>query len=325
MPAGKNAANLRAVLLQVTIAAFVTAGLVWLFTTSQHNLTRLGVQSGFGFLTDKAGFSLPQTLIHYSDDSTMLRAILAAALNTALIVVASILLASALGMVIALARISQNGLVAVLGAAYVEIFRNVPVLLQIFFFYYVVIRVLPGVAESVDLGGLVVLNNRGLYLPWVTLNPLTVSTPIAGRFNYEGGLHVMPEFLAVWIGLSMYNASYIGEIVRSGFLAVPQGQADAAIALGFSKWQTIRLITLPLAMRVIIPPLTTVYVNIFKGSSLGAAIAYPELVSVLLGTINNLVGQPLEVMAIALAFFVSVSLLISFLMNRFNARVQLKK
>lgn len=325
MPISKNTASLGAVLLQLMIAALITTGLVWLFNTSQHNLTRLGVQSGFSFLTERAGFSLPQALIQYSEDSTMSRAITVATLNTALIVVASVLLASALGMVVALARLSKNGVVALLGAAYVEIFRNVPVLLQIFLFYYVVIRMLPAVAGSINLGGLLVLNNRGLYLPWITLSSLSVSMPVAGHFNYEGGVHVMPEFLAVWIGLSVYNASYIGEIVRSAFLSVPQGQGDAAAALGLSRVQTIRLITLPLALRVIVPPLTTVYVNIFKGSSLGAAIAYPDVVSVLVGTINNLVGQPLEIMAITLAFFVSVSLLISFLMNRYNARVQLKE
>jgi general L-amino acid transport system permease protein len=265
----------------------------------------------------------------------------------------------------------------------VETFRNIPVLLQIFFWYYVVIRSLPQLSDSINIAGLAILNNRGLYLPSVALGSgwrwfalvvtaavtlilifkryatkggaprkrdrlvaraylgfvaglgivalactdllVTFSPPQAGRFNYSGGLHLQPELLAMWIGLSMYNASYIGEIVRSGFVSIPGGQWDAARALGLSNSQVIRRIAVPQALRVIIPPLTTVYLNIFKGSSLGVAIAYPEIASVFVGTVSNIVGQPLEIMAITLVFYVSVSLLMSLLMNRYNARAQIKE
>ena len=317
----------KTLVLQLVVAALVIAGLWWLFTTTQANLSRLGVQSGFQFLAEKAGFSIPQTFIDYSEDSTVLRACLVALINTGFLVIASIVLASLLGVLVGIARISPNALVARLGTLYVETFRNIPVLLQIFFWYYVVLRSLPPFAESFDLGGLVFLNNRGLYLPEIHFGGewlFTLTAPVAGRFNYTGGFYLMPEFLALWVGLSMYNASYIAEIVRSGFLAVPHGQTEAGRALGLRFPQIVRLITLPLALRVIVPPLATVYMNIFKSSSLGAAIAYPEIVAVLVGTINNLVGQPLEIMAITLVFFVSVSLLISYLMNRYNRRIQLK-
>jgi len=373
----------RTLLIQAAIAAVVTAGLVWLFMTTQHNLARLGVQSGFRFLAQRAGFSIPQTLISYSEDSTIMRACVVAMLNTVFLVAASIPVASVLGLIVGIARTSPNVLVARLGTVYVEVFRNIPVLLQIFFWYYVVLRSLPTFTHSIVLGGLVVLNNRGLYLPSVTAGPaviwlavtwlvsvtvvllfrrrasrsamslgrrhavtwtvlgmtaavslavvvrtdriFTLSAPLAGRFGYSSDFYLMPEFLAIWAGLSMYNASYIAEIVRSGFLSVPSGQTEAARALGLNFPQIVRLITLPLALRVILPPLATVYMNIFKSSSLGAAIAYPEVVSVLVGTINNLVGQPLEIMAVTLVFYVSVSLFISFLLNRYNSRVQLKK
>jgi len=379
----RRALELRTLLIQTLIAAVLAVGLLWLFTTTRHNLERLGVQSGFHFLTQRAGFAIPQTLISYSEDSTILRAFVVALLNTVTLVAASIPLASVLGLAVGIARISPNILVARLGTFYVETFRNVPVLLQIFFWYYVVLRSLPVSAESIILGGWVVLNNRGIYLPSVTWGPgaiwlavtwlgaltivlyslrraarsrmssrrqrtatsaflcltaalcvaaivyfnriFQVSVPHAGRFGYSSGFYLMPEFLAMWAGLSMYNASYIAEIVRSGLLSVPPGQIEAGRALGLKFPQIVRLITLPLALRVIIPPLATVYMNIFKSSSLGAAIAYPEIVSVFVGTINNIVGQPLEIMAVTLVFYVCVSLLISLLLNRYNSRIQLKK
>lgn len=379
----RRARELRTLLIQAAIAAVMAAGLLWLFTTTHHNLERLGVQSGFRFLTQRAGFAIPQTLISYSEDSTILRAFVVALLNTAVLVGASIPLASVLGLTVGIARVSPNVLVARLGTVYVETFRNIPLLLQIFFWYYVVLRSLPDFADSIVLGGWVVLNNRGLYLPAVTCSPAVIwlaltwlvaltivlvlrhrgarsglspghqrtatwaflgltaaiclagvvfsdhmfslSVPHAGRFGYSSGFYVMPEFLAMWAGLSIYQASYIAEIVRSGLLSVPPGQAEAARALGLKFPQIVRLITIPLALRVIVPPLATVYMNIFKSSSLGAAIAYPEIVSVFVGTINNIVGQPLEIMAVTLVFYVCVSLLISFLLNRYNSRVQLRK
>ena len=270
-----------------------------------------------------------------------------------------------------------------LATAYVELFRNIPSLLQIFFWYLVVLRSLPGFRDSLSLGEAVRLNNRGLYLaapeiltggawiaagfivaiaaiiglarwaqrrrlasgrgfpvaavalgllvavPWLASlagnAQISWEIPQAGRFGYEGGIVIMPEFMALVAGLSVYNATYIGEIVRSGFAAIPRGQIEAADALGLSRWLSFRLVLFPQALRVIVPPLTTVYMNLFKATSLAAAIAYPEIVSVFVGTVNNLVGQPVIIMGITLIIYVLVSLSIAVFMNWYNRRIALTR
>ena len=365
---------------------FIIGTVVYLVaSTTQQNLARLGVDSGIDFLWKRAGFEIGQALIPYSADSTIARAFLVALLNTLLLAAVAIAGASALGMIIGLARLSDNWLVSRLAAAYIEIFRNIPSLLQIFFWYFVVLRTLPRSSESLELLDYIFLNNRGLFMPSLSFGPgwgwiaaalalagvmvyllrrqarqpayrtdvrsearsgnlltsrnLLILAVVAGavvlfagaqlefpqqtRFGYRGGLVMMPEFLALVVGLSMYNATYIGEIVRSGFTSIPRGQTEAAHSLGLPRYVTVRLVLFPQALRVIIPPLTTVYLNLFKSTSLAAAIAYPEVVSVFVGTVNNLVGQPVFIMAITMAVYAFISLCIALFLNWYNRKIAL--
>ena len=366
---------------------FIIGVVVYLVAvTTQENLARLGVDSSIDFLWKRAGFEIGQKLIPFDAESTIARAFAVALLNTLLLAAVSIVCASVLGVIIGLARLSDNWLVSRLATAYIEIFRNIPSLLQIFFWYFVVLRTLPRSSESIEFFNCIFLNNRGLFVPavspgqgwaWIVAalllgwamiyclrrqertrlvapgcnraetagaNPLAswnllILAGVAGvlilaagaqwevpretRFGYRGGIVMMPEFLSLVVGLSMYNATYIGEIVRSGFTSLPRGQTEAAASLGLPRHLTIRLILFPQALRVIIPPLTTVYLNLFKSTSLAAAIAYPEVVSVFVGTVNNLVGQPVFIMAITMAVYVFISLCIALFLNWYNKKIAL--
>ena len=366
---------------------FIIGAVVYLVAvTTQGNLARLGVDSGIDFLWKRAGFEIGQALIPFDAESTIARAFIVALLNTLLLAAASIVCASVLGVIIGLARLSDNWLVSRLATAYIEIFRNIPSLLQIFFWYFVVLRTLPRSAESIEFFNCIFLNNRGLFVPAVSLgqgwewivaalffgwamiyflrrqerrrhgaagfnraettgtNPLASwnllllagavavvilvsgaqwDVPRESRFGYRGGIVMMPEFLSLVVGLSMYNATYIGEIVRSAFTSLPRGQTEAAASLGLPRHLAIRLVLFPQALRVIIPPLTTVYLNLFKSTSLAAAIAYPEVVSVFVGTVNNLVGQPVFIMAITMAVYVFISLCIALFLNWYNRKIAL--
>ncbi len=374
------------IVYQVVLLAVIAAVVYLIAATTQENLTRLGVDSGIDFLWKRAGFEIGQKLIPYDANSTIAHAFVVALLNTLLLAAVSIVCASILGMVIGLARLSDNWLVSRLATAYIETFRNIPSLVQIFFWYFVVLRTLPRSDESIEFFNCIFLNNRGLFVPavsfgqgWVWIaavllfawamvyllrrqerqraivpdrvqpgarktNLLTswnllilaaiagvfvllagaqVEIPRETRFGYRGGIVMMPEFLSLVVGLSMYNATYIGEIVRSGFVSIPRGQTEAAASLGLSRYHTIRLVLFPQALRVIIPPLTTVYLNLFKSTSLAAAIAYPEVVSVFVGTVNNLVGQPVYIMAITMTVYVFISLCISLFLNWYNRKIAL--
>ena len=374
------------IVYQVILLAVIAAVVYLIAATTQENLTRLGVASGIDFLWKRAGFEIGQKLIPYDANSTIAHAFIVALLNTLLLAAVSIVCASILGVVIGLARLSDNWLVSRLATAYIEIFRNIPSLVQIFFWYFVVLRTLPRSDESIELFNCIFLNNRGLFVPavsfaqgwaWIVAvllfawsmvyllrrqerqrvmvpgrvqpeacktNPLTawnllilatvagaivllagaqVEIPRETRFGYHDGIVMMPEFLSLVVGLSMYNATYIGEIVRSGFVSIPRGQTEAAASLGLSRYLAIRLVLFPQALRVIIPPLTTVYLNLFKSTSLAAAIAYPEVVSVFVGTVNNLVGQPVYIMAITMAVYVFISLCISLFLNWYNRKIAL--
>ena len=371
---------------QVALLCIIGTVVYLIAATTQENLARLGVDSGIDFLWKRAGFEIGQKLIPFNADSTIARAFIVALLNTVLLAAVSIICASILGTIIGIARLSDNWLVSRLATAYIEIFRNIPSLLQIFFWYFVVLRTLPRSSESIEFFNCIFLNNRGLFLPaasfgqgwswimaallsaWalvyflrrqerrrditpgrtrpepgktnlVTSWNLLILAGIAGivvllagvqlqvpqetRFGYRGGIVMMPEFLSLVVGLSMYNATYIGEIVRSGFTSIPRGQTEAADSLGLSRYFTVRLVLFPQALRVIIPPLTTVYLNLFKSTSLAAAIAYPEIVSVFVGTVNNLVGQPVFIMAITMAVYVFISLCISLFLNWYNRKIAL--
>ncbi|UCG74228.1 MAG: ABC transporter permease subunit [Chromatiales bacterium] len=368
---------------QALLLAAIVAALGLIVSATNANLSRLGVETSIDFLWRRAGFEISQSLIPFNANSTIARAFVVALLNTLVLAAAAIVGASVLGLIVGTARLSRNWLVSQLATTYVELFRNIPSLLQIFFWYLVVLRSLPGFRDSLSLGEAARLNNRGLYLAapeimtgggWIAAGfvvaiaaiiglarwarhrrlvsgrafPVTVTAiallvavpwlaallggaaldwdvPQAGRFGYEGGIVIMPEFMALVAGLSVYNATYIGEIVRSGFAAIPRGQVEAADALGLSRWLSFRLVLFPQALRVIIPPLTTVYLNLFKATSLAAAIAYPEIVSVFVGTVNNLVGQPVIIMGITLIIYVLVSLAIAVFMNWYNRRIALTR
>ena len=324
--------------------------------------------------TIRAGFDISQTLIAYSTStSTFGRAFWVGLLNTLLVAGIGIVLATVLGFTIGIARLSRNWLVARLAGFYVELIRNIPLLLQLLFWYNAVLKALPELRDSVALPGGGFLNNRGLFLPqpqfepgfgavliallvglaaafvlhvWARRRqertgaqshaiwwsfalicglplavfalsgfPLAFSVPQMGHFNVIGGIEVLPEFAALLLALSVYTAAFIAEVVRAGILAVAPGQTEAAQALGLRAATTLRLIVVPQAMRVIVPPLTSQYLNLIKNSSLAVAIGYPDLVQVFAGSVLNITGQAVEVIAITMAVYLSISLFTSLLMN----------
>ena len=345
------------------------------------NLARSHVASGFGFWNVTAGFDISQTLIDYSpQSSTYGRAFWVGVLNTLVVAVVGIVLATILGFTIGIARLSKNYLVERLATCYVELVRNVPLLLQLLFWYNAVLNALPEFAASFALPGGVLLNNRGLFLPrplfadgaqilavpaaalllavifnritrrrkgfWgaigiraaftlaivIALPVIVLSVtgariqfdyPQVSRFNVRGGLEVLPEFVALVLGLVTYTAAFIAEVVRAGLISVSRGQTEAALALGLTRVQTLRLIVIPQAMRVIIPPLTSQYLNLTKNSSLAVAIGYPDLVQVFAGTVANQTNQPVEVIVITMLVYLSFSLGTSLVMNLYNARYAL--
>lgn len=375
--------RVRAWLIQAVFLLLVIAAAVTLVDNTLDNLHRRGITTGFGFLDSPSGFGILQTLIDYSETSSYARVFVVGLLNSLLVSLLGILLATLLGFVVGIARLSGNWLVARLAAVYVETFRNIPLLLQVFFWYFVVVETLPGPRDSLALGDWVYLNLRGLYLPWprfgedfvwvwlalasvlallvllarwsrrrreatgrglpvapiglvllllvpaaaywVAGQPLSWDVPVLQRFNFQGGLVVIPELTALLTALVVYTATFIAEIVRAGIQSVPNGQSEAAAALGLSRRQTLRLVLVPQALRVIVPPLTSQYLNLLKNSSLATAIGYPDLVNVFAGTTLNNTGQAVEVIAITMAVYLSISLAISLLMNLYNARIALRE
>lgn len=366
---------------QVLLLAGLFA-LVFVMTTNAiAAIERQNIATGFAFLNNTAGFDIVQTLIRYDETSTYARVLLVGILNTLLVASIGIVLATLLGFVIGIGQLSGNWLVARLCRAYIEIVRNTPLLLQLFVWYFAVLRALPGPRESWGFADAVFLNNRGLYLPgphaetgfWFVLFafaagvvaafvvarrakrlreqtgqgqsvlplvsalvivppviasalagfPLTFSWPQLSGLNFDGGLVVLPELMALIVALATYTASFIAEIVRAGIQGVAKGQTEAAQALGLQRGQTLRLVVVPQAMRQIIPPLTSQYLNLTKNSSLAVAIAYPDLVSVFAGTSLNQTGQAIEIIGITMAVYLTISLLTSAFMNWYNARIAL--
>ena len=369
----------RGYVIQV-ILLLALAGLVLFFIVNTiRNLEIVGLATGFGFLGDTASFDINQRIIDYSSTSTYGRAIIVGGLNTILVAILGIIMATILGFTCGVLRLSSNFLVRSTIASYVEFTRNVPVLLQIIF-WWVVLLTLPKVMESISLGEFIFLNNRGIRLPspifgegslyilfaivlslaaafyfvrWsrkdfestgrqrpvytialgiavlipaiVYLNlgsPISFDVPERGRFNLIGGFNVTPELFALWIALSTYTASFISEIVRAGILSVSKGQIEAAKSLGLPKNLITRKIIFPQALRVIIPPLTSQYLNLTKNSSLAVAIGYQDIVSVG-DTVLNQSGHALEIVAIFMVFYLTLSLLTSLFMNWYNARIAL--
>ncbi|MCJ8147718.1 amino acid ABC transporter permease [Shinella sedimenti] len=376
---------LRSVLYQVVTLVVIVAAVWYAWNNVVQNLARANMSAGFGFLNSRAGFDIAQTLIAYTSDSTYFRALQVGLLNTLVVAAAGIVTATIVGLLIGVGRLSNNWLIARLCTVYVEIFRNIPPLLVIFFWYLGVLALLPSIRsifqhleENPD--AIFFISNRGIYMPapvfgegfgtvvgafilgiiaaiaftiwanarqratgkrppvlWVNLgvivlfpivvflvmgSPLSLDYAVPGSFNMRGGMSIGPEFLALYLALSLYTASFIAEIVRAGIRGVSKGQSEAAFALGLRAGHTTRLVVLPQALRIIIPPLTSQYLNLIKNSSLAVAVGYADLVAVG-GTILNQSGKSIEIIAIWMLVYVSISLITSLFMNWFNAKMAL--
>jgi len=364
----------RAWLFQILAVLAVLAVAVYLFHNTVINLSTRGITSGFAFLDRSAGFGIVQHLIDYDEGDTYGRVFLVGLMNTLLVSGLCIVFASLLGFFLGLARLSDNWLLRKLSTFYIETFRNIPPLLQIFFWYFAVLRNLPGPRQAF-------LSNRGLYIPapqiaegmlallaalgcvavvsvglfrynrmhqmktgqlrrtWpVSLALLVILSGLAHvivgpamhwdvphlqGFNFRGGMVLIPELAALTLALSIYTSAFIAEIIRAGIQAVPHGQHEAARSLGLPNPITLRQVIIPQALRVIIPPLTSQYLNIVKNSSLAAAIGYPDMVSLFAGTVLNQTGQAIETIAITMSVYLIISLTISLLMNIYNRRIAL--
>ncbi|AZR83332.1 amino acid ABC transporter permease [Bordetella pertussis] len=374
-----NDPGLRAVVYQF-VALVVVALVAWfLVSNTLHNLSVRNIATGFGFLDREAGFAIGETPIAYSPSDTYGRAILVGVLNTLRVAVIGIVLATLLGTLIGIGRLSKNWLVARLTSIYVEVMRNVPLLLQLFFWYALITENMPGPRQAHNPLPGVFISNRGVRVPSLEGNALDwmlgglalaivaiivlghwgrkrqeatgrifplgraaiallIGLPIVGwlvsgaslaldmpalkGFNFQGGLNMSPEFAALLAGLVIYTSAFVAEVVRSGIQAVNQGQWEAAGSLGLRRAQVLRLVVLPQALRVIIPPMTSQYLNLTKNSSLAVAIGYPDIVSVVNTTLNQ-TGQAIEGILIIMGAYLTVSLTISIFMNWYNKRIAL--
>jgi len=290
----------------------------YLVANTLDNLAARNIASGFAFLRREAGFEICESaFLAYGAADSYLRALVVGLTNTFKVALAGALLATALGAVVGISRLSENILLKTLASAYVEFIRNVPLLVQLFFWYAVIAEALPPPREALQPLPGVFFSSRGIFFP------LPGSVPVLEGFNFAGGGHLSPEFATLLIGLVIYTGAFIAEIVRAGILSVDRGQVEAAQALGLGRGATLRHVVLPQSLRVIVPPLTSQYLNLTKNSSLAVAIGYPDLVAIA-GTIINQTGQAIEGIALIMAVYLTISLAISALMNWYNARVALK-
>jgi general L-amino acid transport system permease protein len=376
-----NDPKTRSIAVQVIIVVAVVLGAYYLYSNAVANLAKLNKTFGYEFWNRTAGFDIIQSMIPYTSDSSYGTAIITGFLNTLLIAVLGIIFATVIGFIVGIMRLSKNWLVAKIAMIYVETIRNVPLLLQLFVWYKLVLVPLPDSREALNLADMFFLSKKGLNMPlpvygaggWMAIAgglivgvigaialrrwavtrqmatgqifphlsvgilmvvlspfvglllagwPVTLDYPMGGVFGFKGGVTVVPELIAMLVGISVYTASFIAEIVRAGIQAVSHGQTEAAGALGIRPSLTTRLVIVPQAMRIIIPPLASQYLNLTKNSSLGVAIAYPELVSTG-GTVLNQTGKAIEIVLIWMVVYLSLSLLTSLFMNWFNARVKL--
>lgn len=372
--------RVRGIVFQVLAFVLLLVFLHWIVGNTVENLKRANISTGFNFLNGRAGFDIGESLIAYSPDSTYARALLVGFLNTLTVAVAGLVTATIIGFAVGIGRLSHNLIMRKICMAYVEIFRNIPPLLVIFFWYFGVLSVLPLPKDSIALPLHGFVNSRGLYMPkpvwgegiWFVVaaiavavalavlvlvvarqrqkasgqqfpafrvnaalciglpllvfvacgSPLSFDYPKPGTFNLSGGFQIKPEFLSLYLALSFYTAAFIAEIVRAGILGVHKGQSEASAALGLRPRQALRLVIIPQALRIAIPPLAGQYLNLTKNTSLAIAVGYPDLVAIG-GTILNLTGQAIEVVAIWMAVYLGLSLLTSAFMNWFNAKVAL--
>jgi len=318
-------AQLRAVAFQAFLAAVVAIGAGYLISNALENLEARRIASGFGFLWREAGFEIGETtFLSYTAADTYLKALAVGLLNTFRVASLAIVLSTTLGVLVGLARLSLNWLLAKIAAGYVEVMRNVPLVVQLFFWYAVITEGLPAPAEALNPLPGVFLSNRGLAFPVpASLAPISIDYPILSGFNFTGGGLLSPEFTALFLGLALYTAAFIAEIVRAGILAVERGQFEAAYSLGLNQRHVMRYIILPQALRVIVPPISSQYLNCTKNSSLAVAIGYPDLVSIANTTINQ-TGQAIEGITIIMLVYLTISLAISGFMNWYNWRFALR-
>lgn len=315
----------RAVVYQALLAVAVIIAVWYLISNAVENLIARRIASGFAFLGREAGFEIGEsTFLAYNAADTYLRALAVGLLNTFRVALPAILISSLIGSALGLARLASNWLLAKLASAYVEVLRNVPLVVQLFFWYAVITESLPAPAEALSPLPGVFLSNRGFAFPTLTAHfPFALDYPSLSGFNFSGGASLSPEFAALFLGLTLYTAAFIGEIVRAGILSVARGQFEAARSLGLSERQVMRFVILPQALRVIVPPVTSQYLNCTKNSSLAVAIGYPDLVAIANTTINQ-TGQAVEGIAIIMLVYLAISLAISSLMNWYNARIGLR-
>jgi len=311
-------ARARQLLVQAALAAALALAAWYFVSNTAANLEARRIASGFAFLWREAGFEIGETAgLAYSAADSYLRALAIGLANTFRIALIGIVFATALGALLGLARLSPNWLLAKLAGAYVEVIRNVPLLVQLFFWYAVISENLPGPAEALNPLPGVFLSNRGIFFP------LPGDSPVLSGFNFAGGATLSPEFAALLVGLVTYTAAFIGEIVRAGILSVDRGQIEAAYSLGLARRAAMRFVVLPQALRLIVPPMTSQYLNLTKNSSLAVAIGYPDLVSIANTTMNQ-TGQAIEGIAIIMGVYLTISLSISAFMNWYNRRVALR-
>ena len=370
----------RAIIWQLVVIALLLLAIAFIINNMIINLRTLGVPLGFDFLDSTAGFAVSFSLIPVDLNSDIGRLILTGMLNTLLAAAIGIVFSTILGFLIGVMRLSRNYLVSRIATVYVETLRNVPLLVQLLFWYVAISKLFPNVRQAINIGDLFFLSNRGIYSPrpvagedfgivlialligiacavgitrwarrrqmatgqqfhsfWVGLgviillpllvglalgSPITWEMPELKGFNFQGGLVLQPELAALTLGLSTYTASFIAEIVRGGIMAISHGQTEASLALGLKQSWTLRLVIVPQALRVIIPPLTSQYLNVAKNSTLAGIIGYPDLYSII-GTAQNQTGRAVENVAILMVFFLSLSLIISLFMNWYNRRIAL--
>jgi len=378
--------EVRALFIQVATVVIIFSLFYVMIQNLNENIEARGIVSGFTFLEGRSGFDilpfLGSYIVKFSPNSTNLEVFYVAIINTFVCAGVGIILSTILGLLIGIARLSSNYLISRLSNAYIELFRNIPILLQILFWYNIFLNALPHPKKSISFLDFIFINNRGFYLPnpipqdgfiWAIIafivgigsaiylkrhfkrkqdetgkqtntigyslalillfpivvflllgSPLQLDYAILGKFNLKGGLAIVPEFVALTLALSVYTATYIAEAIRSGIEAVDKGQKEAAAAIGLTPIQSLKLVVLPQALRVAIPPTINQYLNLTKNSSLAAAIGYPELMSAFGGTVLNQVGQAIEILTMVMVVYLVISLAISVLLNYVNKKMAIQ-
>jgi general L-amino acid transport system permease protein len=314
-------------IVQAALLTALAALLSWLVLNTLDRLRGRGVQSGFEFLWQPAGFEIGESVFAYDSGHSFWRAFLVGLANTVRVALPAIALATLAGLVIGVGQLTRNWLVRKLCTGYVELVRNVPLLVQLLTWYFTLTELLPPSMQALQLGPFF-LSKSGFAFPWPVWEPgawwpAALDVPRAGTFNVSGGAAVTPEYLAVLMGLSTYTAAFVAETVRAGMQSVPPGQVQAAQALGLRPAQVTRRVVLPQALRLIVPSITNQYLNLTKNSSLAVAVGYPDLVSVANTAINQ-TGRAFECIAVIMAVYLTLSLATSWAMNLYNARVALR-